>query len=49
MGYGRLYAAMEDRKLSKLVQDNYTLWVELPLTRHVALPVALPASRHVPL
>ncbi|KAG1795333.1 uncharacterized protein HD556DRAFT_1442179 [Suillus plorans] len=29
--------------------DNYTLWVELPLTRHAALPVALPASRHVPL
>ncbi|KAG2137395.1 uncharacterized protein EDB93DRAFT_1167305 [Suillus bovinus] len=29
--------------------DNYTLWVELPLTRHVALPAALPASRHVPL
>ncbi|KAG1868455.1 hypothetical protein F4604DRAFT_1775623 [Suillus subluteus] len=29
--------------------DDYTLWVQLPLTRHVALPVALPASRHVPL
>ncbi|KAG1779412.1 hypothetical protein EV702DRAFT_1087975 [Suillus placidus] len=29
--------------------DDYTLWVRLPLTRHVALPVALPASGHVPL
>jgi hypothetical protein len=29
--------------------DNYTLWVQLPLKRHVVLPVALPVSGHVPL
>ncbi|KIK41670.1 hypothetical protein CY34DRAFT_193961 [Suillus luteus UH-Slu-Lm8-n1] len=29
--------------------DNYTLCVQLPLTRHVALPVALPAGGHASL
>jgi hypothetical protein len=35
---------MDDPKLNKLMQDDYSLSVQLPLTRHVALPVALPAG-----